>query len=388
MALVLTPQGIYAPQQVSLTTVQDITKLEGSIGAIRGGASVRVSSADPLLATDNGNLSDEELRRIFVKDDGHSPSVNYVESGGVLFPNDFDSWNLVSTYYNFERSVLYFVSLGASEAELGGSLVYYFPDFVFADQSRASLKDNAFYYSPIQAFAILPFESLQTVPLSMNQGVVAHEFSHQIFNRRVYGGQAIPQPFKLWGSAIGAGSTPQLNLLRSLDEGLADYHGFGTTCQSRFGCDPRFLEASLDAAETDKRDLSKRRCMTDGLRVALNAQAVDTFTKQGLEYEVGSIIANAYYEAAGSDPAKHTFFQASTLAAYDALKNFININLPQPSRLSLASVMDLFLAAVESPELRRDLCTQLLTHLQIARGELPSCPASSVVTNACPTLSP
>lgn len=386
MALVLGSGGQYAPAQVELTTVEDITRLKGTLGEIRGGAQVRVSSADPLLATDNGNLSDEELRRVFVKDDGHSPSVNYVESGGVLFPNDFDSWNLVSTYFNFEQALLYFISLGDSESSLQGSLIYYFPDFKFLDQSRNSLKDNAFYYSPIQAFAILPFESLQAVPLSMNMGVIAHEFAHQVFNRRVFGGQAIPEAFKLWGSSIAVGATPQINLLRSLDEGLADYHGFGTTCRSPFGCDPRFLQTSLSEEETNKRDISKTHCMSDGLRLALNSNSVSTFTDLGLEYEVGSIIANAYFEAAGAKPENHAFFQSSVLTGYDALRSFIDTNLTQPSRLTLGAMMDPFLQAVESPELRANLCTQFLTRLQIPRNDLPSCPASSVVTNACPTL--
>ena len=384
MALVLTAQGVYQPRQVQLRTVEDVVKLEGAVGRIRSGANVRVDFSDRLLATPN--LDTEDLRRIFVKNEGSSPSVSYVSYNGALWPNDFDGWNLVTTYYNFEQAFLYFQALGIPAEELTGSLIYYAPNFVFAPDNP--LEDNAFFYSPIQAFAILPFRRYQRVPLSMNQGVIAHEYAHQVFNRRVYRGLPVPVPFTLWGSSVGVGATPQLNLLRSLDEGLADYHAFGATCRSEFGCDTRFISSSVDEEQTDQRDIAKQNCLTAGLRNALNTSSVEAFTSLGTEYRVGTVIATAFYQAAAGDPRNHPVLQTSVLNAYSALEQQITNNLAAPETFTLPMVGDLLVANVTYPGLRRNLCNELADHLQIPLSSLPSCPTSASAGNTCPKLGP
>jgi hypothetical protein len=392
MSMVLTSSGRYEAQQVELKTLSSLVSLDGSIATLYGGANIRIDASDPLLQS-GSELTDEQLQKVFVKDHGLRPRVSLVESGGIYWPGDFHSWNLVTTYFNFEQAFAYFQGFGVPAERLAAITVYYFPTFVLTEAGQNPLTDNAIFFSPIQAFAILPFQTLQKVPLSMNSGVVAHEYSHLVFNRLVYKGLSVPDPFAKWA---GYAITPQVNALKALDEGLGDYHAYGASCSGQFGCNSRFIAPSITENEADSRDFAKGTwCMSTGLRNSLNNTSVGVFSGQGLEYNVGTLIAASFHAAAGGNTARREALQKAVLSTYSdsnpstpGLAQIISNNLSTPESITFATFLNAFLQHVVDSDLRRDLCSQFLDHLQIPRDQLPDCPASASNPSSCSVLPP
>jgi hypothetical protein len=400
MSLVLSPEGVYKPRQVELKYLTDVVALKGDVANLVGGARVLVDPVDPLLQTNNGNLSDSQLLDVFEKQKGMDVRASYVEKAGVLWPADFHSWNMVSTYYNFQKAFEYwqgiYTGAGITDTSpLKGSTVLYFANFTLTEVSPKPLNDNAMFFPPVQAFVILPFDQLQTVPLSINSGVIAHEFSHRVFNRKVYGGRSLPEPLSRW---IGiTASTPGVNLLKAMDEGFADFNAYGTTCVSEGQCNARFLEASLGADEADKRDLSKPdKCMTLALNASMTNLGVSDFTRQGLEYIIGTRIASALYQA-GMKSGKMDVLQKSLLLAYSdsgvdrGFAELISQNLDKPQNFNFVNVADTILAHISDNDLRKQVCNEFLDRLQMQNDcpnpglcdALPHCPGTSAPGNTC-----
>lgn len=388
-ALILSTSGAYAPQEVLLRTVTDPVELRGQVANIQGGGTVLVDANDPLVQKATNEAA---LQRAILKQEGEETRVSYLEKDGVLWPTDFHSWNLVTTYYALEQSFDYFRTVGnVPVEELGTTHVYYFPSFTLRATSSAPLRDNALYFSLLGSFLILPFDAIQRAPLSINAGVIAHEYSHWVFNRKVYGGAILPEALSLWSDAT---STPGINVLKSIDEGLADFHAWGVTCKSRFGCNPQFLSSSFDAATTASRNLSRTDlCMDANLRQQLVSSSFDTFA--GREYSVGSILASALYQAS-QGPGQGEVLQRAVVAAYSdsdtanpGLAQLIEQNLNDQTKFTLGAAAAVLVRHIDDVELKRSVCSELLDHLQIPRAELRGtglCPDSVSSGTTCPNI--
>jgi hypothetical protein len=392
-ALVLTSGGSYAPQEVQLTTVSDVVRMEGAAAKIIGGARIRSDPNDPEL---QAARTEEALANALLKSSGRPVTASFIDHGGVLWPADFHTWNIVTAYYNFEKAFDYFRIVGnLPAAELNEPTLYYFPSFTLAEVSSEPLKDNALFFAPVQAFMLLPFDALQKAPLAINSGIMAHEYAHIVFNKKVYGGRRLPEPIVLWGNG---GTTPGANLIKALDEGLADYHAFGATCEFPTGCDPRFLRTSFDDKLTGDRDLSKAdRCMSFELREQLQTGSLGTFTGRGLEYQLGSILASALYQAGASEPNGHKVLQRALISAYSdesatnpGLAQLVRLSLNDQSRFNLVSVSAVLINHVPEGPLRRAVCNELIDHLQVPATELVGfgkpCPPEAQGGNTCPKL--
>ncbi|HEY0092961.1 MAG TPA: hypothetical protein VGB96_01500, partial [Archangium sp.] len=242
-ALVLSSNGEYAPTEVELKTITDIVAMEGTVAKLQGGAHIRLDPEDPEA---NAAQTDEAYLRAVLKDVGRPVTASYnADATGVLWPADFHTWNLVTTYYNLERAWEYFTTIAeVKQAELPQTTAYYFPEFVLADTSDKPLVDNAIFFSPVQALLVLPFKTIEKAPMALNASILTHEYAHLVFNRRVYEGRGVPDPIRYWGA--DGGSTPGLNVMKSLDEGLADFHAYVASCQTSYGCNPRVLATSLE----------------------------------------------------------------------------------------------------------------------------------------------
>lgn len=393
-ALVRSSSGQYAPQEVELKTVTDIVSLEGQVARLRGGANVRLDPEDPELQ----NATSETLERALVKNEGRPVTASYItDDAGVLWPADFHTWNLVTTYYNFERAWDYFREDAAVPvADLSPTTVYYFPEFVLKEASEEPQRDNALFFSPVQAFLVLPFEEIQSAPLAINASVITHEYAHLVFNRKVYGGQALPDAIAAW--TIGGGTpTPGLNVLKSLDEGLADFHAYAASCQTTFGCNTRVLATSFEGKVVEDRDLSKNWCMSETLRQQLLYSNFSQFS--GLEYQVGTILASALYKASTLSPAHRQQLARAVVAAYDdtdpqryGLAQLSHAALSNQELFTLSQAAKSIVQHVSDPDLKRAVCTKLVTHLQIPLDELVSndggCPASTTTDSSCPNINP
>jgi hypothetical protein len=381
-ALVLTSAGQYEPQEVQLTTVTDIVRLEGSVAKFLGGARIVADSNDPEL---QNATTPEALTNALLKDKGSPVTASYIEKDGVLWPADFHTWNLVSTYHALERANGYFRTVGGLvDADFGGpSTVYYFPDFILADDSKDPLKDNALYFPPVHGFMVLPFDKLQLAPLAINPNVLAHEYSHRVFNQKVYAGEALPTPIATWNN-VG------FNTLKSLDEGLADYHAYGSSCVGTAGCNTNVLTTSFDDPAVGDRDFSKPRCMSRALRDLMYAGPLN-----GLEYQVGTVLANALY-LAGQTTGQHKVIQKAVLAAYSdasgstpGIRQLMNATLADETQFTLEVAAASIANHVPDATVKQVLCNQFMDRLGANRPILVAygCPQATIQRpTSCPDI--
>jgi len=398
-ALVLSSNGQYVPQEVELKTISDIVGIKGTVADFQGGARIVIDSRDPDL---NNATTPEGYANALLKNAGRDVSASYISQDGVLWPADFHTWNMVTAYYSMERAYDYFRVVGNIPAADFKEPVttYYFPEFVLADLDKDPLSDNAMYFSVLESFLVLPFDKLQRAPLAINAGVIAHEYAHRIFNLKAYGGRQFPEALTTWQAA---GASPGANILKSFDEGLADYHAYGTTCQTTQGgkgCDTRFFSTSfhgnLFGQVTEDRDLARvDRCMDLSLLSQLYNQNLSEFS--GNEYRVGTLLASALYQAGEATGQRDVLLRAIVAAYNDestttpGLYQLARAYIADQSRFTLSVAASAIITHITDLRLKEAVCNELMDHLQIPRAELVGndpnmCPPSAQGGTTCPRL--
>ncbi len=396
MALLPDQAGAFQTTEVELTTVSNVTTLKGDVVQFVGGARVVLDPTDPLQANIL-NMTDSQRYEVLVKDQGVDVRGHYIDRGGVLWPGDFHTWQMVSTYYNFERAYAYFNELydGVDPTELRPMKVLYWSDVRL--NSVNPLTDNALYLSFIKAFTVVPFEKEQLIPLPMNIGVIGHEVAHRVFNFKVLEDRGFHPAITSWSQ------TP-FNLLKSLDEGLADFHGFGVTCPEAAGCRSNFLAISLSDERTVRnRDLARTdACMDEATRTAFQQFNQSQWVTSQEMYRVGNLIAASLYQSANK-LGKLDVMQKAVLLAYDdesnttpGLRQLVGRNQNTPQAFTLEAVGNSIAAHISDPELKKFFCNEYSTRLQTTCGtfgggncpEMPACPSTSRRENYCPLLPP
>jgi len=389
MALVQTNQGTFSPKEISLETLSNPVAMEGTAAKLIGGARIVLNFSDPLIAAGGVGLTEDQIQDIFVKGRGLPPRAAYVEKNGVLWPTDFHTWNMVSLYYNFENAFKYFQLAQVNATEISGPTVYYFPYFAIAGGEGPEVQqlDNALFSSPIRSFAILPFDQLQGIPLAMNSGVISHEYAHLVWTKRVYDGRAFPQALTAWSGK------PQVNLLKALDEGLADFHAYGASCRSLAGCNTRWIEPSVDQATATDRDISLTRCIDRSLVTAVSTFSNDLFLQQGLQYRLGTIIAAALYQTSKRVPGSLDAIEQAVVSAYNdgnstapGLEQILVGNLTTSGQVSMEKLLNALLAHTPSQEIRTEMCNRFMDQLKLQQALMPDCPNTAIGGTDCPAL--
>ncbi|HCF56781.1 MAG TPA: hypothetical protein DFS52_02130 [Myxococcales bacterium] len=396
VALVFNPQtGRYEPRQVQLTTPTDLVEMKGPILEFHGGASFDYDANDPALA--NAGSDAAKISEAMTKDKGSPVKVAYIDREGVLVPADFHSLNIVTSYYNFERAFDFFALVGGLNAEsIGRRKVYYFPEFKLLG---ATLRDNAIFFPPMQAFMILPFDALKQVPLAINLGVVGHEYSHAVFNYRLFDADPLPRVYEAWYSEVFA--TPGLNLLESLDEGFADLFGTGITCSSSFStCDTGFMAHSVPDKLASARRVDGIHCLSDALGKALSNQDSKSFSDAGNEYLVGSVLASSLWRAAEDSAVveKLTPGEARRQVFEGAFKSLgegssgirglvANATNRQPDfRLesgAVTGVLEIIVASMTDPMLQSAVCSAFADRFNMPLERIKGCPATAAPFTDC-----
>ena len=398
MALIPSESGTLETREVELTTVGNVTTLKGDVVEFVGSTRVVLDANDPLQAGGIERLTDAQRYDVLVKDKGADVRGHYVDRSGVLWPADFHTWNMVSAYYNFERAYSYFNDIydGVDPKELRPLRVHYWSDVRL--NSDVSLTDNALYLSFIKSFTITPFKNDQLVPLAMNIGVIGHETAHRVFNFRVLEDQGIHPVLGTWNLV-------PFNLLKSLDEGLADFHGFSVTCGEAAGCRPNFLGASLqDSRTVDFRNVGRQEaCMDETTRLAFQNFSQSQWVSSPEMYKVGNLIAASLYQA-GNRTGKLEVLQKALILAYDdespanpGLRQFIKNNLNTQANFTPENVVNIIVSHVTDPDLKKELCSQFSTRMQLRCGSWPctgpdgapsmqACPSTARRENFCTTL--
>ncbi|MBL8920601.1 MAG: hypothetical protein JNJ54_17180 [Myxococcaceae bacterium] len=402
MAIIPVETGSYETREVQLQTIGNLTTLKGAVAELVGVTRVTLDPNDPLQRGGIENLTEEQRYEVLVKDKGADVRGNYLERSGVYWPADFHTWNMVTTYWNFENAYLYFQDLAASQVptqtpdELNKMKVMYWTELRL--NSDQPVTDNALYLSFIKAFTITPFKNESKVPLPMNLGVIGHEVAHKVFSKRVFNDEGIPLPIRTW-------SGEAFNLLKSLDEGLADFHGFGTTCRSLSGCRPDILAVSIsDEAYARQRDVSRAdACMDEGLRQALKTFNQDMWIRGREMYLYGNLWASTLYQAgskAGGLP-KVKSLQVALLGAYNdersqspGLSQLITRNVNNQMAFTPEAVAEVIASHVADVDLRRAFCSEAMDRLQLqcmrtdCADKMPSCPGTTRRGTTCKVLPP
>lgn len=210
----------YVIRPVEVSTLHDVGRLEGRATRLVGGADLTLNYVE-------GNLT--------WNDGGHPVAFSALRIDDVLVPEDFDSLAMAATYANVERSMLFYerdLDLPVDDV-LVDLETYYWPalETVETGEEKLEITDNAYYMrisDDERAFFVFPFEDFQWLPMSMNGGILTHEYTHAVFDALVH------DP-----SATTPLSASAANFLYGLNEGCADWMAVARTG------DPDYMEHSI-----------------------------------------------------------------------------------------------------------------------------------------------
>lgn len=267
----VSPDGLYTTRDVPIGPDLDLHRVADSHARFVVNATIHEHR---LMAVDRGTARDSMVSG------GGMPSARWLPEGGVAVPLDYDTLNLFSSYVHLREAQTFFEGLQVDVAtEM--SVIYYHPEI---DDRTASLPktDNAAFLANVDAFLLLPMEILQDVPFSMNPGVLAHEFSHRVFYYEAWGARMFEI---LLRDLLTLQDLHTWNLIRALDEGVADYFG------ALLADDPRFLRGSVFASLSEARDLDVLRVMP----AAWSTGSEPSFEGVYDPYALGSVIASTLW---------------------------------------------------------------------------------------------
>lgn len=364
-------KGVFELATATIHTLDDVTALRGEAATLIGDAEIVIGPRVKLARTAR------ELREAVLDDEGGAVEAQFVEQDGVLYPSDFHSLNLATTYYNFERARAYALARGMPPELLRGVPVYYFPE-VRMQGIRGPLADNAGWFALLQSFLLFPIDEVREIPLAMNLGVIAHEYGHGLFNALVHRGSALPDYQARWCPDGICRDVRGVRMLGIVEEGFADAWAIGATGNLRF------IHHSLPS-EGDKRDLepfdATRHCYT---QAALEQEIRDTsrFSSTDREnywgprqYQIGTVIAGALYRAGKSPETDMDRVMEALLASYGArgegsLAEVLASDATGSTFGTFASIARAVIGATDHAPTRRALCAAWMDRLAIPASEL------------------
>lgn len=362
--------GAYRLIRGEIRTLRNLRTLEGHAARIRGGADVYYDVAE--LVRENPQTR-EELEKLVYRSPPAEVDLAYFVSDGVVHPEDFHGLNLLTTYYNFERAQTFFGALDP-EAELAELDVLYFPRVrEDAGGNIIERQDNAYWDPILRQFAILPFDSLDALPLGMNAGVVTHEFSHAVFTAKAFPEDTVGT----WLLTEYTGDPSQwsrtMKWHRAFDEGLADL-----MAALAMG-DPNFLRKSVpETAEARRLDPPEPRCFTNELRTAFDERSYDTFDP----YPIGTIVAAALWQAWNALPNRELRrepFARGLVAGMGEVGAMLKL---ERDRADVSDYVEAF-AKHLVPDVKDRACGLLLDRLRLTESAVPSCAAATPPERTC-----
>jgi hypothetical protein len=348
---------------VDIETLDDVHRLDGRATTLIGDAELELNYQTNLLRW---------------KDPGYRVAFAAVKSGGALVPEDFDSLAMVSIYYQIERSLLFFEDEGLDSDRLVHMETYYWPKFTIieTDGGERIMVDNAFYLyatSTDRSFYVFPYAQFGWLPLSMNGGVMTHEFSHAVYDALV------TEPNRAWIDAGGITSSAY-NFIYGLNEGVADVFAV-----ARLG-DPDFMSHSISKGVyvtscngggfTDiVRDASVPVQYTVAIDSAANDQPPDEFCP----YDIGRFFSSAVYAAElrfeGAAGEEGALPSAATRSAFSGalLRALDRLGQSLPPYFELYDLFGLFLEELPDSAAREAMCAALEELYAIHYSDITGC---------------
>jgi hypothetical protein len=239
----------YVIEPAPLVTLSSLSSVSGAIGAV-------------VFASENLGTRPEILEQ---QQGLYSLATQFASSGLTYSALDLDSLYAASLYYAVETA-----HLTMSRLDPAGDMTQMVPDFAnrtrIVHEARRTfgelgqdpeVTDNAEYLAKrigegessyvLNYLFSYPTVDVKEVPLGLNLGIMAHEYSHLVMRHRFY------EPGIKRDVGVASGK-PTMNTLAALDEGLADYFGFLASG------DPSFFLCSFP---NEPRDLLAPKSFTD-----------------------------------------------------------------------------------------------------------------------------
>jgi hypothetical protein len=356
-------EDAYDFRTVEIETLDDVDRLSGRATTLVGDAVLELNYQTNLLRW---------------KEPGYRVAFAAVDSGEALVPEDFDSLAMVSVYYQIERSLLFFEDAGLDASRLVHMETYYRPKFTIieADGAEEIMADNAIYlYATAndRAFYVFPFQQFQWLPLSMNGGVMTHEFSHAVYDALV------TEPNRAWIDGGGM-STPGVNFVYGLNEGIADVFAVDRTG------DPDYMSHSIAKGAYVSscngggyKDIVRDASVPAPYTAAMDSAARHLPSDQFCPYDIGAFFSSAVYAAEqrlegvesgeGAIPTAESraLFGAALLRALDRLGQSL------PPEFELYDLFDLFLEELPNAAAHDALCSALENLYAIHYAEITGC---------------
>ncbi len=273
----------YKLETVSFKTLESADRLSSPLLEVRGKAILSVSEEiEEKISSDNPDK--------FYASRGGIVRTDYIMKDGVVYPKTFSDMANLAIFYNFELTYTFWTEkLGLTAADFGRTTIYNNPTIKFtSDKITGAVepKFNASFVQGVRDFWFFKESSKAEIPIKMNLAVLAHEFTHSIFdiyfaekNSDFYAMKTKDQDDSNTKTTYG---TPYDNefLLSALNEGLADLFSWLVTGRASE------LGASIAS-------MAQTRVPPVNFRLS-SYQAVcgDSF------YCLGSLLNSAFYELA------------------------------------------------------------------------------------------
>jgi hypothetical protein len=258
----------FASQIVTINTLTDPKTMEGSRCELRGGA----------------DISEDETGTSLLKfTEGSEIHPEFVVKDGLIKPSNMLSSIAFGSYYLFEQISQFWIdNYGLDIAAFGKIRIKLDPSM---DQ-KTRMRSNAFYAGlGVQFFAVFPPAGTEPFPLALNRKILAHEFTHGVFDLVV---------FKRDNSLATKGLAEDRWNISGINEGLADFFSYTVTNSPDI-----FAEAFPEQAAYRALPVAWR-----SKQVATQALVKNTGLP-GDFYVKGSVLTSALYEIGektGQDP--------------------------------------------------------------------------------------
>jgi hypothetical protein len=224
-------QGQYHFQTVTLKSVTNISSLQGSVVNIRVNGEL------------DSEVKEDGTKQYWIKNFGTTPAAHFIKVGDVLIPADDRTLVMASIIYQFENIKDFYDSFKANEG-------LQFPRNVLLDMNAVGPSEmsgnEAQYVMGLDMFIIQPYNQ-GFIPMSVNGGILGHEWWHSIFAARETerAKKTILTDLKPDKEIVCANHLQY----QGLNEGIADFFGYAYSHDTDYG------SASFKASGMGERDV-------------------------------------------------------------------------------------------------------------------------------------
>jgi hypothetical protein len=351
-----------APKEV--TTLHHLDTLDGDAAKILIGAKI---SVDPAAIGAAAPTTSADLDKLIFTAPGGPIKFDSFTQGGYVYPADAHALGMATTYYNFEQAQMFFTAAGAT---VGAVSVQYEPQVSGAlDGPLSAVTDSPVSDPYLHAFVVPDRGTGSDVPAGLQLGIVGHQYAHFVFRTLVYGDDGLP-----WLEAKRAKDPKSYaavaNLVRSLDEGLADYFG------AAIAADPQFIRPIAAMPDAGRRlDPATPRCVTSTLIMAQQSQTREQYDP----YPLGSALSMILWDVASARTDLQPKLNAGLVAGLQSLGKQLNMN---DAHQSLGGALDAIVSTMPG-DVQARACGEFFDRFRMSKTDIPSCTSSRTPEQRC-----